>query len=273
VLSNLWCLWPSVRARATPEILVMKTLYDVLDVRPNEDAGRVRKAFREAVKVSHPDLNVDDPEAPERFREMVRAKTILSDPELRALYDRMLDSERRATRPASPLASLDAKHVIVIAVVLAGAFTLFTYVAEIPFSKVKLVEGGTQGPINAADVQPATAASARDNEDAKVPSPAAPTTSNVADVDAALGIAPLAATNARFYREQGIAAYRQGNVSLAVADFSLSIRLDPNFKHAYVDRSLAFYRMNKANGAFADIVQAPKPLPNYFNRALPSGRR
>jgi curved DNA-binding protein CbpA len=252
----------------------MKTFYDVLDVRPNEDAGRVRKAFRDAVKVSHPDLNIDDPDAPERFRDIVRAKTILSDPELRALYDRMLDFERQVTHRASPLAiSLDAKHVIVIAVVLAGAFTLFTYVAEVPVSKVKMVEGATHEPTKAADAQPATAARARDkSEDAKasVPSPVKPMTSNAAAVENAapvLRIAPPTATTAGFYREQGIAAYRQGNVSLAVADFSLAIRLDPNFKDAYIDRGLAFYRMNKADGAFADIAQAMR-IKNRVSTSL-----
>jgi hypothetical protein len=66
----------------------------------------------------------------------------------------------------------------------------------------------------------------------------------------------LPVKDARFYREKGTAAYRQGDVALAIADFDLAIRLDPNFKSAYVDRGLAFYRIGDFNHAFADIAQA-----------------
>jgi curved DNA-binding protein CbpA len=83
---------------------MMTTLYEVLDVPPNCDAERLKEAFRKAVKVNHPDLNAEDPDATARLRLIVRAKTILSDPELRADYDRMLDFEQQPRRPFSSLA-------------------------------------------------------------------------------------------------------------------------------------------------------------------------
>jgi tetratricopeptide (TPR) repeat protein len=324
-----------------PEHSMTKTLYDVLDVRPNCDVERVKEAFRKAVKVNHPDLNLDDPDATARFRLIVSAKTILSDPELRADYDHMLDFEQQPCRPPSRLATtFDARHIVVLAVVLAGAFTLFTYISETPVARVKVTEDSAHEAANVVDVRSplpsdTSARDKSDGTDASVPSTVAPPTSNavaVEDVVPALGVAetptavnesadvvdfqspslssasasdtaesldgsvpsPVASSSpdpvediasapsvaptatkkaiaaihsdkltsslpvkdARFYREQGVAAYHSGDIALAIADFNLAIRLDPTFKTAYIDRGVAFYRMHKFQRAFADIARA-----------------
>ena len=57
------------------------------------------------------------------------------------------------------------------------------------------------------------------------------------------------------YYEQGVAAYHNGDVFLAIADFDLAIERNPNFKNAYIDRGIAFYRMSEFNRAFADIAK------------------
>jgi len=142
---------------------VTRTLYDILDVRPDDDVGRVKGAFRKAAKMSHPDLNVGDLQAPARFTQIVRANAILSDPELRAIYDRMLEFERQQFQPASKRTTiLDAPHnfvadaivVVVLAVVLAGAYTLFTYTPEISIAKVKAVADTAYEPSNVATATP-----------------------------------------------------------------------------------------------------------------------
>jgi Flp pilus assembly protein TadD len=74
--------------------------------------------------------------------------------------------------------------------------------------------------------------------------------------------------DASFYHERGIAAYRNGDISLAIADFAVAIRLDPNFKNAYIDRSIAYYRMSQFNRAFADIAQAAR-IENTNRNATP----
>jgi Tfp pilus assembly protein PilF len=81
----------------------MNTLYDVLGARPDDDAESLKNAFRNAVKESHPDLHPGDPDAPLRFRQIVRANAILSDAEQRTAYDQFLafelwlsDAEQRA---------------------------------------------------------------------------------------------------------------------------------------------------------------------------------
>jgi hypothetical protein len=333
------------------ENLMMTSLYEVLDVPQDCDAERLKDAFRKAVKVSHPDLNADDPSATARLRLIVRAKTVLSDPELRADYDRMLEFEQRQYRPFSSLAiTLDAGHFVVLAVVLAGAYTLLTYISEAPVAKVEVTQAATHEPVNVVDVRSpppgdASTSDKSDNVEASVPSTVAPPTSNpvaLEDVAPALDIAPTATTvqestgvvdlpppspssasahatseslddsvpspvapssavsvedttsvpsiapratekaiaaihsdelisnipvkDASFYREQGIAAYHNGDVALAIADFNMAIQLDPNFKNAYIDRSIAFYRIHNLHRAFADIARAiriekrpPKP--------------
>src|SRR5258708_4853761 len=68
----------------------MKTLYELLGALPDDDAERLRAAFRKAAKANHPDNNPGDPDAPQRFRQVVRANAILSDERQRAPFDRLL---------------------------------------------------------------------------------------------------------------------------------------------------------------------------------------
>src|SRR6202022_2723792 len=70
--------------------VIMKTLYELLGALPDDDAERLRAAFRKAAKANHPDNNPGDPDAPQRFRQVVRANAILSDERQRATYDRLL---------------------------------------------------------------------------------------------------------------------------------------------------------------------------------------
>jgi curved DNA-binding protein CbpA len=73
----------------------MKTLYDLLGVRPNADNTTIRAAFRKAVKAYHPDANAGDRTAEQRFMEITAAHAILRDPERRANYDRALERRRQ----------------------------------------------------------------------------------------------------------------------------------------------------------------------------------
>lgn len=62
--------------------------YQVLGVARDAAEGEIKKAFRRAARELHPDVNREDPEAEERFKELVEAHEILSDSERRAIYDR-----------------------------------------------------------------------------------------------------------------------------------------------------------------------------------------
>src|SRR5215472_1379321 len=75
-----------------------KTLYDLLGARPDDDAERLRDAFRKAAKANHPDLHAGDQDAPVRFRQIVEAYDVLRNVEQRAAYDRLLALEREQRR-------------------------------------------------------------------------------------------------------------------------------------------------------------------------------
>ena len=55
---------------------------------------------------------------------------------------------------------------------------------------------------------------------------------------------------------QGIAAYRNGDLKLALADFDRAIALNPTFMIAYINRGIVLYRMGKLDRALADVARA-----------------
>jgi curved DNA-binding protein CbpA len=73
----------------------MKTLYDLLGVRPDADDTTMRAAFRKAAKAYHPDANAGDRGVEQLFREITAAHAVLRDPQRRAEYDRALGRRRQ----------------------------------------------------------------------------------------------------------------------------------------------------------------------------------
>jgi molecular chaperone DnaJ len=61
--------------------------YEVLGIGRDADETEIKKAFRMLARRVHPDVS-DDPDADERFKEVVEAYEVLSNSETRALYDR-----------------------------------------------------------------------------------------------------------------------------------------------------------------------------------------
>jgi len=76
--------------------------------------------------------------------------------------------------------------------------------------------------------------------------------------------------DARYYRERGVLAYRDGDLYLALVDFDLAIDLDPRFSDAYVDRGIVLYRMGDLKRAFADIAQANRIDASRPNKMPPT---
>jgi hypothetical protein len=111
--------------------LPAKTLYDLLCVRPDDDAETLQSAFRNAAKANHPDLNPGDPDAPRRFRQIVTAYEILRDAEQRDAYNRLLALERAQRRAKLTRAIVSGAAVVVaFAVVLISGYTLFAQVSK-----------------------------------------------------------------------------------------------------------------------------------------------
>lgn len=63
--------------------------YAVLGVPRTASQADIKKAFRKAARAHHPDRNKGDAEAERRFKAVNEANAVLSDPDKRALYDRL----------------------------------------------------------------------------------------------------------------------------------------------------------------------------------------
>jgi curved DNA-binding protein CbpA len=277
----------------------MKTLYDLLDALPEDDADGLRAAFRKAAKANHPDNNPGDPDAPLRFRRIIRANAILSDERQRAHYDQLLAAVVQ-----------DRRRKVVIAgsifpAVLMGGYLLFGYVSKASLVAAQVIEVSAREPAPAAaaistqlsdTIGRARPNDARDdigapnkpeNPEAAKDTAAPNATAPVENTDGApaTGNVPAArdfgVNDARNYRERGILAYRNGDFYLALADFDLAIDRNPHFSDAYVDRAVVFYRMGDFKRAFADIAQAKRidalkrnqtPLPEPQQTARSSGK-
>ena len=61
--------------------------YEVLGVQKGATDDQIKKAHRKLAKKYHPDLNKDNPEAEEKFKEVNEAYEVLSDKDKRAKYD------------------------------------------------------------------------------------------------------------------------------------------------------------------------------------------
>ena len=63
-------------------------MYDALGVDPAATEGELKRAYYKRSLKLHPDKNPDDPEASTKFQEVARAYQVLSDPAMRARYDK-----------------------------------------------------------------------------------------------------------------------------------------------------------------------------------------
>ncbi len=62
--------------------------YEILGLRRGANDDEIKRAFRKLAKQYHPDTNLGDKNAAEKFKEIGEAYGVLSDPEKRSLYDR-----------------------------------------------------------------------------------------------------------------------------------------------------------------------------------------
>jgi curved DNA-binding protein CbpA len=256
----------------------MDTLYDLLGALPHDDAEDLRVAFRRAVKGAHPDIRPGDPDAALKFRQIVRANEILIDKEQRAAYDHLLALARVEQRSASfqPIAAWIhslATGVVVLAaisIVAVGTYLLFMQMSTASVAPASSADVTTRVSPDIAAVRPTDATDQTDAsavhanpERAEIPSDAI-VLSTIIPLTNVESISPLnvsaapdpAPNDARSFRARGISAYRNGDLTGAIADLDHAIQLDPSFAASYIDRSIVFYRLRKFDRAFADIERA-----------------
>ena len=70
-----------------------KNYYEILGVPKTASDDEIKKAYRKLARKYHPDLNPGDKPAEDQFKEISQAYQVLSNPDLRAKYDRYGDSK------------------------------------------------------------------------------------------------------------------------------------------------------------------------------------
>ncbi len=72
-----------------------KDYYKILGVPKDADEKTIKRAFRQLARKYHPDVNPDDPQAEDKFKEINEAYQVLGDPQKRAKYDSLRESYGR----------------------------------------------------------------------------------------------------------------------------------------------------------------------------------
>lgn len=80
---------------------VFKNHYETLGVETFADADTVKAAFRKLARQFHPDLNANNRQAEERFKDINEAYDVLGDPDRRAMHDVALQVKLGITRKAA----------------------------------------------------------------------------------------------------------------------------------------------------------------------------
>lgn len=65
-----------------------KDYYKILGVGKDADEKSIKKAYRKLAREYHPDMNPDNPQAEDKFKDVNEAYEVLSDSEKRQMYDR-----------------------------------------------------------------------------------------------------------------------------------------------------------------------------------------
>ncbi|MEM9560637.1 MAG: DnaJ domain-containing protein [Planctomycetota bacterium] len=78
---------------AAPVRVDVPDFYAIVGVARSADEDAIKSAYRKRARELHPDLN-PDPEASERFDELTKAYTVLSDRVVRERYDAMLSASQ-----------------------------------------------------------------------------------------------------------------------------------------------------------------------------------
>ena len=271
----------------------MKTLYDLLEALPDDDAEGLRAAFRKAAKANHPDFNPGNPEASERFRRIVRANAILSDGQQRVVYDRLLEvalrqqsRKPRRSKFSGAIRRLGADAIASAAVsaVLVGGYLLLKPVDGRPSASAQVTDMSglsKREPAPASTTTEISDVHGRTGQDDQLAVAGADTKFdvNLQDAEAPTkpdGIVPAATTgiapasvdtspahdvgtkDAKYYRDRGIMAYRAGDLVIALANFDLAIDMDPGLSDSYINRGIVFRRLGDLKRAFSDVAEAKR---------------
>jgi tetratricopeptide (TPR) repeat protein len=155
----------------------MKSYYELLGASADDDAEALKRAFRKAVKAHHPDLHPNDPDALERFRDIIAANDLLRDAKQRATYDWLLKRERECfqlklkrqqlrSKAAGQQVSLKRMRTIAVIAVISAMIGGYGLWATVSTSNME-TDKDELGAVTGAKVEKQTAtavAAAKENE-------------------------------------------------------------------------------------------------------------
>ncbi|PZM09159.1 DnaJ C-terminal domain-containing protein [Rhizobium tubonense] len=88
----------------------MRDPYKTLGVKRDAGVDEIKAAWRNMAKAVHPDHNLNDPTATERFAEIGRAYDTLKDPKKRSRYDQVLGMAAAKSREQTIMQQRQAQH-------------------------------------------------------------------------------------------------------------------------------------------------------------------
>ena len=269
----------------------MDTLYDLLGALPRDEAEDLRKAFRRAVKGTHPDLRPGDPDAAIKFRQIVRASEILADPEQRAAYDHLLtlaqiEKNRALVHPIAVKIHKVASGVMALAsasIVTVGGYLVFMHM---PISMALPAPSGHAASVRSlesnTDLTSRVSASIAAVSPAVMPDPAAvnaliakstapvepaprpvitvanldplPPESEIAPEPVTVTLPQVVAGYVSPFRATRVAVSYSGDPNRPSADLDQVIQLDPKLLTSYAVRGIPFYPAVKSDHAFDDVT-------------------
>jgi tetratricopeptide (TPR) repeat protein len=259
----------------------MKTLYDVLDIRPGADAAAVQAAFRKAVKAHHPDLNAGDPKAAERVRRIIAAHAVLRDEAQREAYDRQLLLDRLEWRAVVVRCVLQCTvAAVIVSGAIVGGDRLFVSNRTDARNLPRVEASAAPPPAGIAATDPPSAgALGRDRLDGRPVSvivsmafdaieasrePRAGSAPTIAGDEPPSDSRPNTATPGQ--KPDIVRSVALSEVDRAIAEIDQLIRLAPADANAYVSRGKAWERRGDQDRALADYDQAIRIDPS--NSAL-----
>jgi tetratricopeptide (TPR) repeat protein len=250
----------------------MNTLYNLLGIPQDADNETLKKAFREAVKATHPDIHADDPDALSRFRQIVSAYALLRDAKQRATYDWLLH-QRFRLKPEYPQHQLKHERqqlrlkrmriiapaiaVAVLTVALVHGYRLFTPIPATAVVAVKRDDNDTSTAVVAvrADTIKGDMIKRANRQAASSQSQPPTKTSQGHKHDS--GGAPNGASKS----SAGASAANSGDVQV-IAGRELAVAPPKNDANFYRERGIASYRSGNLAQAIAELDEAIRLDPN-----------
>jgi curved DNA-binding protein CbpA/regulator of sirC expression with transglutaminase-like and TPR domain len=253
----------------------MKTLYDVLGIRPDADPEAIRQAFRRAVKAHHPDVSGSGAAGSEKFQDIVAASEVLRDPEQRAVYDRQLALERELSQVAWRDALIRAvTAAVAVALVLVGGSEVWIALTRTQAGKVPEV-ARPLADVAAAPAEPDLTAGGMDllrgaSASRESEPPPESTRREVADDNAEPDTAMVGQSFSALSPPISDQAFRDRIIDWAskvdldrdIADLDEALRLAPNDAEAHRRRGNLWGRKGDTDRALADYAEAIRIDPN-----------